>query len=209
MAGANNLDQLDIEEIRARLHAQNGPTYDVPPELLSEDAREAAVLVPLLRIDEAWHILFIRRTHFEGDRHSGQVAFAGGKRDDEDDSLLATALREAEEEIGIAASDIELLGHINHHHTISEFQVRPYVAVMPWPYTLKPDDVEVARVFTMPLNWLAEESNYRTEQRHHPQSQRPWPVIYYDLYDGEMLWGATARMTLSLIDVLRTPQSAL
>ncbi|MCP4470888.1 MAG: CoA pyrophosphatase [Gammaproteobacteria bacterium] len=203
MAGASNLDQLDIEDIRARLHAQNGPTYDVPPELLSDNAREAAVLVPLLRIEEAWHILFIRRTHFEGDRHSGQVAFAGGKRDQDDDSLLATALREAEEEVGIAASDIKLLGNINHHHTISEFQVRPYVAVMPWPYTLKPDNVEVARVFTIPLNWLAEESNYRTEQRHHPQSQRPWPVVYYDLYDGEMLWGATARMTLSLIDVLR------
>ena len=171
--------------------------------MLSDDAREAAVLVPFLRIEEAWHILFIRRTNFEGDRHSGQVAFAGGKRDDEDDSLLATALREAQEEIGIDPSDIELLGHINHHHTISEFQVRPYVAVMPWPYTLKLDDVEVARVFTMPLSWLAEESNYRTEQRHHPQSQRPWPVVYYDLYDGEMLWGATARMTLSLIDVLR------
>jgi 8-oxo-dGTP pyrophosphatase MutT (NUDIX family) len=203
MAGVHDLDRLDIEDIRARLHAQNGTTYDVPPEMLSDDAREAAVLVPFLRIEEAWHILFIRRTNFEGDRHSGQVAFAGGKRDDEDDSLLATALREAQEEIGIDPSDIELLGHINHHHTISEFQVRPYVAVMPWPYTLKLDDVEVARVFTMPLSWLAEESNYRTEQRHHPQSQRPWPVVYYDLYDGEMLWGATARMTLSLIDVLR------
>jgi 8-oxo-dGTP pyrophosphatase MutT (NUDIX family) len=203
MAGVHDLDRLDIEDIRARLHAQNGTTYDVPPEMLSDDAREAAVLVPFLRIEEAWHILFIRRTNFEGDRHSGQVAFAGGKRDDEDDSLLATALREAQEEIGIDPSDIELLGHINHHHTISEFQVRPYVAVMPWPYTLKLDDVEVARVFTMPLSWLAEESNYRTEHRHHPQSQRPWPVVYYDLYDGEMLWGATARMTLSLIDVLR------
>jgi len=202
VASVHDLDLLGIGDIRARLHAQNGPTYDVPPELLSDDAREAAVLVPFLRIDDAWHILFIRRTHFEGDRHSGQVAFAGGKRDDEDESLLATALREAEEEIGIAPSDIELLGHINHHHTISEFQVRPYVAVMPWPYTLNTDDVEVARVFTMPLAWLAEESNYRTEQRRHPQSQRPWPVVYYDLYDGEMLWGATARMTLSLIDVL-------
>jgi 8-oxo-dGTP pyrophosphatase MutT (NUDIX family) len=203
MAEVHDLDRLSIEDIRARLHAQNVTTYDVPPEMLSDDAREAAVLVPFLRIEQAWHILFIRRTNFEGDRHSGQVAFAGGKRDDEDESLLATALREAEEEIGIAPDDLELLGHINHHHTISEFQVRPYVAVLPWPYTLKPDEVEVARVFTMPLSWLAEESNYRTEQRHHPQSQRPWPVVYYDLYDGEMLWGATARMTLSLIDVLR------
>jgi len=197
------LDALSIDEIRARLHAQADTTYDVPPELLSDDAREAAVLVPFLRIEDAWHILYIRRTSFEGDRHSGQVAFAGGKRDEEDQNLLATALREAEEEVGIAGADVEVLGHINHHHTISEFQVRPYVGVIDWPYQLQLDHVEVARAFTMPLAWLAERSNYRTEQRQHPDSQRSWPVVYYDLYDGEMLWGATARMTLSLIDVLK------
>jgi len=199
----SNLDSLSIDEIRARLHAQAETTYDVPPELLSDDAREAAVLVPFLRIDEAWHILFIRRTSFDGDRHSGQVAFAGGKREDTDESLLTTALREAEEEVGLAADDVEVLGYINHHHTISEFQVRPYVATMPWPYELRPDGVEVARIFTIPLRWLADDSNYRTEQRQHPQSQRPWPVVYYDRYDGELLWGATARMTLSLLDILR------
>ena len=197
-----DLDDLSVDEIRARLQAQGDTTYDVPPEMLSDDAREAAVLVPLLRIEDAWHILYIRRTSFEGDRHSGQVAFAGGKRDDDDENLLSTALREAEEEVGIAAADLDVLGHINHHHTISEFQVRPYVAVMDWPYRLQLDEIEVARAFTMPLNWLAQESNYRTEQRQHPDSQRPWPVVYYDLYDGEMLWGATARMTLSLIEVL-------
>jgi 8-oxo-dGTP pyrophosphatase MutT (NUDIX family) len=198
-----DLDSLGIDDIRARLHAQADTTYDVPPELLTDDAREAAVLVPFVREGDAWHILFIRRTSFEGDPHGGQVAFAGGKREDEDESLLATALREAEEEIGIAPGDVEVLGHINHHHTISEFQVRPYVATIPWPYDLTLDDIEVARAFTMPLSWLAEKRNYRTEQRHHPQSQRPWPVVYYDLYDGEMLWGATARMTLSLLSVLR------
>ncbi|MCP4877522.1 MAG: CoA pyrophosphatase [Gammaproteobacteria bacterium] len=197
------LDDLSVDEIRAHLLAQRGTTYDVPPEMLSDDAREAAVLIPFLRIDDAWHILYIRRTSYAGDRHSGQVAFAGGKRDDGDDSLLTTALREAGEEVGIADSDVEVLGHINHHHTISEFQVRPYVAVMPWPYRLQLDEIEVARAFTMPLSWLAEESNYRTEERHHPDSKRPWPVVYYDLYDSEMLWGATARMTLSLIEVLR------
>ena len=198
-----SLDSLSLDEIRTRLHAQADTTYDVPPELLSDDAREAAVLVPLLRIDNAWHLLYIRRTSFEGDRHSGQVAFAGGKRDDIDDSLLATALREAEEEVGLAPADVEVLGYINHHHTISEFQVRPYVATIPRPYNLNPDGVEVARIFSIPLQWLADDANYRTEHRQHPQSQRPWPVVYYDRYDGELLWGATARMTLSLLDVLR------
>ena len=201
--GVPDLDALSVDDMRARLHAQRDTTYDVPPELLSDSAREAAVLVPFVRIDNAWHILYIRRTSFEGDRHSGQVAFAGGKRDNSDETLLATALREAEEEIGIAANDVEVLGHINHHHTISEFQVRPYIGVMPWPYPLNLDEIEVARAFTIPLRWLAESSNYRLEERQHPDSRRPWPVVYYDLYDGEMLWGATARMTLSLIEVLR------
>ena len=96
-----------------------------------------------------------------------------------------------------------MLGYINHHHTVVEFQVRPYVGVMPWPYELKLDEIGVARAFTIPLNWLAQTSNYRIEERRHPDSRRPWPIVYYDLYDGEMLWGATARMTLSLIEVLQ------
>lgn len=198
-----DFDQLSIDDIRERLHAQNETTYDVPPEMLGDNHRQAAVLIPFVRIEDAWHILYIRRTQYEGDRHSGQVAFAGGKRDPQDADLTATALREAEEEIGISPDHINLLGSINHHHTISEFQVTPFVAEMEWPYPLVLDEVEVARAFTLPLSWLATESNYRVEQRLHPDSNRPWPVVYYDYYNGELLWGATARMTLSLIQVLK------
>lgn len=198
-----DFDRLSIDDIRERLHAQNETTYDVPPEILGDNHRQAAVLIPFVRIEDAWHILYIRRTQYEGDRHSGQVAFAGGKRDPQDADLAATALREAEEEIGISPEHIKLLGSINHHHTISEFQVTPFVAEMKWPYPLVLDEVEVARVFTLPLSWLAEDSSYRVEQRLHPDSNRPWPVVYYDYYDGELLWGATARMTLSLIQVLK------
>ncbi|MCP3688871.1 MAG: CoA pyrophosphatase [Gammaproteobacteria bacterium] len=202
-----DLDDLSIDEIRGKLQVQKSTTYDVPPELLSNGSRQAAVLIPLLRIEDAWHILYIRRTQYEGDRHSGQVAFAGGKRDPQDKDLIATALREAEEEIGINNNDLSLLGSISHHHTISEFQVAPIVAELPWPYSLTLDEVEVARAFTLPLSWLADESNYRSVERFHPDSQRPWPVVYYDYYDGELLWGATARMTLSLIEVLKSRTS--
>ncbi|MFT5503620.1 MAG: 8-oxo-dGTP pyrophosphatase MutT (NUDIX family) [Gammaproteobacteria bacterium] len=197
-----NFDKLDKSQIQNRLHDQGFPTYDVPPEMLKADCREAAVLVPFVRIDDAWHLLFIRRTTFEGDRHSGQVAFAGGKREIEDIDLEATALREAEEEIGLQLKDVEVLGRINHHHTISQFQVTPYVATFSWPYPLKLDQTEVARAFTIPLNWLADDRNYKIDERFHPESNKRWPIIYYDYFDGELLWGATARMTLSLLDVL-------
>ncbi|MEM7564963.1 MAG: CoA pyrophosphatase, partial [Pseudomonadota bacterium] len=111
-----DFDQLEIEQIKARLHAQGNPTFDVPPELLGKEIREAAVLVPFIRVEDQWHLLFIRRAQFEGDRHSGQVAFAGGKRDPEDRDLLDTALREAEEEVGLQKNDVRILGHIHHHH---------------------------------------------------------------------------------------------
>jgi 8-oxo-dGTP pyrophosphatase MutT (NUDIX family) len=197
-----NLDQLSIDDIRERLLEQPGVTYDVPPELLNAEAREAAVLIPFCRINDAWHILYIRRANFDGDRHSGQVAFAGGKREAGDENLEFTALREAEEEVGVARQDVTVLGRLNHHHTISEFLVTPYVGEVQWPYPLSLDETEVAHAFTMPLAWLADQSNYRTEQRQHPDSKRPWPVVYYQHYEGELLWGATARITLSLIEVL-------
>lgn len=200
-----DFDKLTIEEISHCLRVQPDPTYDIPPENLGSKSREAAVLVPFLRFDESWHILYIRRSTFEGDRHSGQVAFAGGKRELEDASLETTALREAEEEVGIKQSDVTILGKLNHHHTISEFQVTPYVGLTPWPYPLVLEESEVAHAFTMPLNWLANSSNYRTEQRSLKDSERPWPVVYYEPFNGEVLWGATARMTLSLIDVLNGP----
>ena len=199
-----DLDHLSKSDICQRLKMQPGPTFDVPPEMLRADSREAAVLIPFLRMDDSWHILYIRRAQIEGDRHSGQVAFAGGKRELEDSSLKVTALREAEEEVGIKQSDVTILGKLNHHHTISEFQVTPYVGITHWPYPLVLDEGEVAHAFTMPLNWLANSSNYRTEQRCHKDSKRPWPVVYYESFNGELLWGATARMTLSLIDVLNS-----
>ena len=117
--------------------------------------REAAVLIHFLRSEDSWHILYIRRAQFEGDRHSGQVAFAGGKRDKSDINLEFTALREAKEEVGLLPEDVTLLGSLNHHHTISEFRVTPYVGIFPWPYSLILDEVEVARYFTMPLIWVA------------------------------------------------------
>lgn len=198
-----DFDQLSIDDIRACLHTQSTVTYDLPPAELSDDQRQAAVLIPFIRIADNWHILYIRRTRYPGSQHSGQVAFVGGKRNPQDIDLEATALREAEEEIGLSASNVNLLGSINHRYAVSEYQVTPFVAEIAWPYPLKPDKVEVDRAFTLPLSWLVQRCNYRVEQRSPAHPGYPRSVVYYDVYDGEQLWGATARMTLSLIELLK------
>jgi len=135
--------------------------------------------------------------------HSGQVAFAGGKHEDQDEDLEATAKRETHEEIGVAPEDIRILGQLSPHHSISQFQITPVVGTLPWPYNLTLDSSEVSHTFTMPLNWLADQNNHEVRHRQLSQTKNPVPVVYYDKYDGELLWGATARMTLSLINTLR------
>lgn len=196
-----DLDQLTIEDISQRLRKQGGAaTHDVPLQA----CREAGVLVPFVRIEENWHLLFIRRPASERDFHGGQVAFAGGKRDPEDPDITATALREAHEEIGIVPQDVQILGHLNPHHSISRFRISPVVGTLPWPYELNPNPAEVARAFTMPLQWLAQPEHHEIRYRHLADVPEPVPVVYFQEYDNEMLWGATARITLSLLNCLKS-----
>lgn len=195
-----DLDQLTIEDISQRLRSQGGTaTHDVPLQA----CREAGVLVPFVRIEESWHLLFIRRPASERDFHGGQVAFAGGKRDPEDPDITATALREAHEEIGIAPQDVQILGQLNPHHSISRFRIAPVVGTLPWPYNLNLNPEEVARAFTISLQWLAQPENHEIRYRHLADVPEPVPVVYFQEYDNEMLWGATARITLSLLNRLK------
>jgi 8-oxo-dGTP pyrophosphatase MutT (NUDIX family) len=173
--------------------------------------REAAVLIPLVQHDANWHLLFIRRAKNEHDRHSGQVAFPGGAQDAADHSLEATALREAQEEIGLAAERIKLLGQLEPYITISHYRVTAVVGVVQWPSALTLQNSEVARAFLMPLAWLRNRQNFsmRARQDMDPHSARRHPIIVFDEYDGETLWGATARMTLNFIRALDEQQIRL
>jgi 8-oxo-dGTP pyrophosphatase MutT (NUDIX family) len=131
------------------------------------------------------------------------VAFAGGKRDPEDVSLTATALREAHEEIGILPADVQVLGQLSPHHSISRFRIAPIVATVPWPYPLTLSEQEVARAFTIPLHWLAQPQHHEIRYRQLDDVAQPIPVVYFQEYDGEILWGATARITLALLACLQ------
>ena len=195
-----DFNQLTPADIAASLQIPSPSSYDVP-SLANLAYRDAGVLIPFVRVAQAWHLLFIRRPHYAGDMHSGQVAFAGGKRDPEDQTLIDTALREAYEELGIQAEDVNVLGQLRPHFSISQFRITPTVATMPWPYALVPSPDEVAHCFTMPLNWLANPANYQVHYKSLPSAETI-PVIYFKDYQGELLWGATARMVLSLIECL-------
>lgn len=195
----NAIDQLTSAEIAKRLQQRRTATHDIA----LESCREAGVLVPLVRMDSAWHLLFIRRPQSVHDYHSGQVAFAGGKREPEDADLTATALREAHEEIGILPHDVAILGQLDPHHSVSRFRIVPTVASVPWPYALTLSPQEVARAFTIPLHWLAQPQHHQIHYRYLTDIPKPMPIVYFQEYDGEVLWGATARITLSLLACLK------
>lgn len=198
------LDQLTEADIAQCLSNCPAATHDAIPAG-EQTYRDAGVLVPFVRVMEAWHLLFIRRPDSVHDRHhSGQVAFAGGKHEPEDPDLITTALREAHEEIGVAPQDVQVLGQLGPHHSISQYRIAPVVATLPWPYTLTPSPQEVARAFTIPLQWLAQPGQYEIRYHQLPGFMLPVPVVYFREYDHELLWGATARITLSLLDCLQT-----
>jgi 8-oxo-dGTP pyrophosphatase MutT (NUDIX family) len=200
----NQLDRLDSKAISDRLEPGLvlHPASREHPRLAYDEPKPAAVLLPMFRHLGAWHLLFIRRTEHEGDHHSGQVAFPGGGTEPGDTDAVATALREAQEEVGLEPNQVVLLGEMRPMHTVSNFLVTPVVGEIPWPLELTPDPVEVARVFSIPLAWLADPANRRTltyPSADHPDAR---DVVFYDELDGEVLWGVSARITVEFLAVL-------
>jgi 8-oxo-dGTP pyrophosphatase MutT (NUDIX family) len=159
--------------------------------------RCAAVLVPLIRHDDEWHLLFTRRTD-RVESHKGQVSFPGGACEEGEITPEETALRETHEEIGMAPQDVRVLGRLGNMITITHFRVTPVVGIVKWPYVFRLESAEVARVFTIPLGWLADSKN-RWE---FPFPGRNRSLIAYHPFDGELLWGATARMTVDFLNLL-------
>ncbi|HLH78201.1 MAG TPA: CoA pyrophosphatase [Candidatus Binataceae bacterium] len=159
----------------------------------------AAVMVPLLVAAGELELLFIRRSE-QLSSHRGQVAFPGGRLEACDKNLLATALREAEEEVALSPRAVTVLGRLSTVRTnTTGFLVTPFVGLIQSATQLRADEREVAEIFTVPLSSLADPA-LRGEHNWESQgARRAFPAI---LYQSKVIWGLTLRITEELLDLL-------
>jgi 8-oxo-dGTP pyrophosphatase MutT (NUDIX family) len=174
-----------LEKIRKNLSSE--PSKKTGPSNLTL----AAVLLPLLVKDSELHILLTKRTQTVK-VHKGQISFPGGVHNTGDQSLLATALREAHEEIGLNQRDVDVFGPLEPISTVtSGFLVHTYVGLIPYPYPFKPDSREVAEVLIIPFHYLANEAHWSLRSYH--ATRNPFEA-YFVSYENHLIWGATARI---------------
>lgn len=160
---------------------------DVETRLL-ERARPAAVLIAACeREGEARLILTERTPHLRA--HSGQVAFPGGKIDPEDDGPAGAALREAQEEIGLAPAALDVVGHLDGYITTSGYRIAPVVAIARAPFAYTINAQEVAHVFEAPLAFLMDPARHEKRSRPYNGAER---FFYAMPWDGHYIWGVTA-----------------
>jgi 8-oxo-dGTP pyrophosphatase MutT (NUDIX family) len=171
-----------------------------PKHAIFEAGRiSSAVLIPIFKKDGHYHILFIKRT-MTVKTHRGQISFPGGVREKEDKTLLDTALREVEEEIGLHTKDVAVLGELDDVvTTTSNFIVSPFVGLIPYPYTFIPEKAEVDMILTIPITGLLEEGCLQPDTEI-LNGQKVVSFAYN--YRGQIIWGATARILHMLLEII-------
>lgn len=157
---------------------------------------DASVLVPLVQRDGGLTLLLTQRTAHLRD-HAGQISFPGGRAEPGDADAVDTALRETEEEVGLARRHVEVIGALPVYRTVTNFDVTPVVALVQPPFEIRPDSFEVAEVFEVPLAFLMTPANHRRHLFEHDGHRREFLSMPWPRPDGQgeyFIWGATAAM---------------
>jgi 8-oxo-dGTP pyrophosphatase MutT (NUDIX family) len=160
--------------------------------------RPAAVLVPIVARPEGLSVILIQRPDTMA-AHPGEVSFPGGKVEASDASPVETALREAEEEIGLSRAHVEVLGFLDSYQVGSGFRIVPVVGLATPPFTLDLDRREVADAFEVPLAFLMDGGNHEKRSRE-ARGKTQW--FYAMPYEGRLIWGATANIVRNLFERL-------
>ena len=169
------------------------PEVRLEPRFTQRAPVQASVLVPLVMREQPMVLLTQRTSHLV--HHSGQIAFPGGKVDETDADVVAAALREAEEEVGLRADFVQILGTLPLYTTGSAFIITPVVALVRPGFILAPNPGEVADVFEVPLAFLMDPANHRRHSLLAEGLQRDWfSMPYQDEGMERFIWGATAGM---------------
>jgi 8-oxo-dGTP pyrophosphatase MutT (NUDIX family) len=192
------------EKLAARLASRHDAVIPLHGDVLDRaeaacgDAIAAAVLVPIVNRAGGATLLLTQRTDHLAD-HAGQISFPGGRSEPRDTDRIETALREAEEEIGLARRHVEVLGVLPEYWTITGYRVTPVVGWVEPPFSLELDPFEVAEAFEVPLDFLMNPSCH--EQRCYDYQGRRRSYVAMP-YDGRLIWGATAAMIVNLQRIL-------
>jgi 8-oxo-dGTP pyrophosphatase MutT (NUDIX family) len=197
------LDRLAPDWLRQRFVAPPAWTPESTNEQLLatvKQFRPAAVLVPIVLREPGPSLLLTHRAAHLND-HAGQISFPGGRHEDSDGSSIETALREAEEEVGLQRQHVEVIGHLPEYLTGTGYRVTPVVGLVQPPFDLQADPFEVAEIFEVPLAFLMDGKNHQLRALQLPDGGER--VFYAMPYQHHFIWGATAGMLRNLFHLLR------
>jgi 8-oxo-dGTP pyrophosphatase MutT (NUDIX family) len=188
--------RLTLDDVRRAL-ADAGPARPSERESMPDLDRASGVLAPLYEHEGELHVVLTRRT-WAMRLHSGEVSFPGGRIDDDDPDLWATALREAREEIALDTSGIERLGELDHLATVTSHSfIVPYVAALDGRPDTAANPDEVSAVLHVPVSELLDPAIFREERWHFPWAEDR-PIFFFELV-GDTVWGATGAMLRQLL----------
>lgn len=171
--------------------------FDLNPDVILPADRKLRAAAVLIGIREQSETVILTKRSAKLKHHPGQISFPGGKQDNADTNLVKTALREANEEIGLPPGAVQILGEIDCHETVTGFLVRPIVAMVDSDFEARPELGEVEEIFEVPMRFLMNSSNFRIESRRWQGRQRHYYSVPFGPY---YIWGATARMLRGLTD---------
>jgi 8-oxo-dGTP pyrophosphatase MutT (NUDIX family) len=177
--------------------------FDLNPETIlpaGRKLRPAGVLVAFQPVEGRIEVILTKRASGLK-HHPGQIAFPGGKQDETDADIAQAALREAHEEIGLAPSNVEILGALPVHETVTGFTVTPVLGRVLDPFDIIPEPGEVDEVFRVPLSHISDPHQYRVQSRRWLGQRRYYYAVPFGPY---YIWGATARILRGLAERMRT-----